>query len=200
MRDAPENRLLGISKARYKSSARPFGIGRRTADRCHRLQSSSHLPLPWQQSPPPPMTGQRYRFVPGTAEEAPTARAAASGPGGRGTTDRCRTAVMGPRAREVGGKEQRYVVVYAPTTACTGRPSAGPHAARRSSVGNHFTPNHFLRRSRNLLPDRPAGYIRGLAQTFFTTFLSSLISQFFFILASSVTLSAASTFPASALV
>ena len=113
------------------------------------------------------MTGQRYRFVPGTAEEAPTARAAASGPGGRGTTDRCRTAVMGPRAREVGGKEQRYVVVYAPTTACTGRPSAGPHAARRSSVGNHFTPNHFLRRSRNLLPDRPAGYIRGLAQTFF---------------------------------
>jgi len=107
---------------------------------------------------------------------------------------------MGPRAREVGGKEQRYVVVYAPTTACTGRPSAGPHAARRSSVGNHFTPNHFLRRSRNLLPDRPAGYIRGLAQTFFTTFLSSLISQFFFILASSVTLSAASTFPASALV
>jgi len=87
---------------------------------------------------------------------------------------------MGPRAREVGGKEQRYVVVYAPTTACTGRPSAGPHAARRSSVGNHFTPNHFLRRSRNLLPDRPAGYIRGLAQTFFITFLSSLISQFFY--------------------
>jgi len=126
------------------------------------------------------MTGQRYRFVPGTAEEAPTARAAASGPGGRGTTDRCRTAVMGSRAREVGGKEQRYVVVYAPTTACTGRPSAGPHAARRSSVGNHFTPNHFLRRSRNLLPDLPAGYTRGLAQTFFTTFLSSLISQFFY--------------------
>jgi len=145
------------------------------------------------------MTGQRYRFVPGTAEEAPTARAAASGPGGRGTTDRCRTAVMGPRAREVGGKEQRYVVVYAPTTACTGRPSAGPHAARRSSVGNHFTPNHFSAAAVICSPTAPPA-TSAVSRRLFSSRFSVLLFHNFFILASSVALSAASTFPALALV
>jgi len=126
------------------------------------------------------MTGQRYRFVPGTAEEAPTARAAVSGPGGRGTTDRCRTAVMGPRAREVGGKEQRYVVVYAPTTACTGRPSASPHAARRSSVGNHFTPNHFSAAAVICSPTAPPATSAVSRRLFSSRFSVLLFHNFFY--------------------